>query len=993
MLMKKDRLSHALVVVIFLATMSTAFVPAFAAANTGYATLTPFEHFTLSVYCLFNPSDSACHAPLVIPLPSNNVVATSAAVSSPPSPSLPSTTLQSTTTTKTTIVAPQTITKYLTIQAPPVIQSAITSGVSEQELTQKLAALQGEIRSSPQQAPVTFGGMFGGPSESDVTSLQNQINTVVAAQPVPKTIPSLLYKETGDDPGYYALAVQGNYAYAMINTSGNTIFNIYDISNPSAPVIKGSATGTNPGPESIYVSGKYAYVAGFTDVRIFDVSNPTSPTLVSDTGVCFFTTHVVVQGKYMYVGCTVGGGVLSTYDISNPASPTIVSSVSRSTPGFANVDLYHFALQGNYIYSGRATYYSSSPGLDVINISNPYSPQEVGSTTAITGASRDTVVSGNYAYVLDLSPSSEKIDIVDVSNPTNPTLINTISPSTPGFAGITINDYQSIAVSGNKLYVPNGGFGKLVVIDVTNPLSPILISSTVSGASSDYSADSYIAVAGNVAYIAAGGNASHNGSFASIDISNLADPANTTTNTTTPFNGQITGDLFLTGNITSLGALTANTGLFTNGLGVFSSTTAPALTVGGTSIFTGQVGIGTTTPYATLSVVGSNVATTTLALRPIASQTANILDIFNPSGALTSVIGANGNFGIGTTTPPSTLTVSGSACISKGSGATAPCSTTAGTITANVFNTASADLAEDYTTTDSSITAGTIVSVDPNNDSSVIKATSGSSVMGVVSTQPGVLLGGGNASTSVPVALAGRVPVKFSSENGALNRGDSLTISKTHAGVAMKADEGDPVIGTALENISSSGTVLVFVRPAFATVDSNITNATSTANIQLTSSDPITLLAEAISSTLNWIGQKVVAVEGIFHHIQTDTINVAQGIQMTSPDGTTYCVTVANGGGFNNTAGTCGSPTPAQAPTINIQLASSTDATTTDQSNQNIASTTPLISTTTPETPGDISVVSTSTPFTPTQSEHTQASSTPVAPPVTTAPASSTSPS
>jgi hypothetical protein len=76
------------------------------------------------------------------------------------------------------------------------------------------------------------------------------------------------------------------------------------------------------------------------------------------------------------------------------------------------------------------------------------------------------------------------------------------------------------------------------------------------------------------------------------------------------------------------------------------------------------VGIGTTTPYAQLSITSGNAATTTLALRPASSQTANILDIYNSSGVLTSVINASGNVGIGTTSPWRTFSVAGTAAFS-----------------------------------------------------------------------------------------------------------------------------------------------------------------------------------------------------------------------------------------------------------------------------------------------------------------------------------------
>ena len=74
----------------------------------------------------------------------------------------------------------------------------------------------------------------------------------------------------------------------------------------------------------------------------------------------------------------------------------------------------------------------------------------------------------------------------------------------------------------------------------------------------------------------------------------------------------------------------------------------------------GRVGIGTSTPYAQLSLAGATAATTTLAIRPASGQTANIMDIYNGSGVLTTVLTSAGNLGIGTTTPPNKLTVENS---------------------------------------------------------------------------------------------------------------------------------------------------------------------------------------------------------------------------------------------------------------------------------------------------------------------------------------------
>ncbi|MCH7883347.1 hypothetical protein IIA95_02950, partial [Patescibacteria group bacterium] len=74
---------------------------------------------------------------------------------------------------------------------------------------------------------------------------------------------------------------------------------------------------------------------------------------------------------------------------------------------------------------------------------------------------------------------------------------------------------------------------------------------------------------------------------------------------------------------------------------------------------TNRAGIGTTTPYAKLSIDSGAVATTTLALRPFTSQTANIIDIYDTSATpvLTSVFTSANFLGIGTTSPTEQLSV------------------------------------------------------------------------------------------------------------------------------------------------------------------------------------------------------------------------------------------------------------------------------------------------------------------------------------------------
>jgi len=132
------------------------------------------------------------------------------------------------------------------------------------------------------------------------------------------------------------------------------------------------------------------------------------------------------------------------------------------------------------------------------------------------------------------------------------------------------------------------------------------------------------------------------------------------------------------------------------------------------------------------------------------------------------------------------------------------------------------DIAEHMPAADD-ITAGDVVVIDPNQNERVIKSykANAPTVAGVISTAPAMLIG--QADSPSPLALAGRVPVKVSAENGAIQRGDLLTTAAT-AGHAMKATpvlvNGIPfyqpgtIIGKAMGELETGvGTIIVLIMP------------------------------------------------------------------------------------------------------------------------------------------------------------------------------------
>ncbi len=183
----------------------------------------------------------------------------------------------------------------------------------------------------------------------------------------------------------------------------------------------------------------------------------------------------------------------------------------------------------------------------------------------------------------------------------------------------------------------------------------------------------------------------------------------------------------------------------------------------------------------------------------------------------------NTGVNIGTTTvlyssniPDYSLVIgNGALCVDNGGDNCDDSVRSAGIVHSTGVDVTNVDVAENYPTKDETLTLGEIVMLDIENPVFVSKyensgASSTQVLLGVVSTAPGLLLGGfGNdqfdGEMKVPIALVGRVPVKVTDENGAIEIGDRIAPSAT-AGAGMKATAGMPSVGIALEAFGTSGT-------------------------------------------------------------------------------------------------------------------------------------------------------------------------------------------
>ena len=170
---------------------------------------------------------------------------------------------------------------------------------------------------------------------------------------------------------------------------------------------------------------------------------------------------------------------------------------------------------------------------------------------------------------------------------------------------------------------------------------------------------------------------------------------------------------------------------------------------------------------------------------------------------------SNGNVGIGTINPQSPLDVNGNVNVTGNA-------TVSGNIAAKYQ-----DIAE-WTSARTELPSGTVVSLDTLQPNSVLASNKAydTRVAGVVSAQPGVILGVGGPNR-VLVATTGRVKVRVNANRYPIKIGDLLVTSNT-PGVAMKSEpfhlygrtmhRPGTIIGKALEPLSTGeGTILVLL--------------------------------------------------------------------------------------------------------------------------------------------------------------------------------------
>jgi len=272
------------------------------------------------------------------------------------------------------------------------------------------------------------------------------------------------------------ITVDGNYLYSL----GYCILTAYDLTDPELPVELGSIGSCNNSQfSSLAARNGRVYIGDLSSVVVVNATNPQA--MAFEDWLAMPTSFAMDwQGEFVYLA-TESGLVIVRDDPEGPrrigsyhspyfypkqifAQDNRLVLIGDDVRIISTLDPLHFDLLSVYQpaqsiqdadASGNFLYLVQGGLLHIVDVNDPYAPQETGIYTGTDGIAIDYVtLVGSYAYAF----TQGETEILDISNPAQPSLV------------AKTNMYGKIVLSGN-LGIEVGGS----IWDLQDPTAPIKI--------------------------------------------------------------------------------------------------------------------------------------------------------------------------------------------------------------------------------------------------------------------------------------------------------------------------------------------------------------------------------------------------------------------------------------------------------------------------------------------------------------------------------------
>jgi hypothetical protein len=341
---------------------------------------------------------------------------------------------------------------------------------------------------------------------------------------------------------------------AFVLGYGGTLYAV-DISDPTAPSLRGQIPAGGIAPAIFTTLGRYVYAGEYFNFIYLDIVNATNPdsmwkvhTAWPLAPLCGTTTDsLLLMGS---------GGVLRVYDIRNPLLPEVVGNfyTADNVSGIVVRDSVAYLASGNSVYSVDI----SDPARPRMrSVVSPMAPVGSNATSMITESDKRVLASYNVGvFLIDASNpdslrgrayfptggSAERIClkdslaliasgqaglwIVDVSDPSRPRSMSNMQTGGSSFDVVASGNYAYFV--NYPVYSESDPMRGLWIADVSNPLRPTIVSHYVGIVHYTGSGPNRIAKSGDLVFICQLPSMGNDSVLEIIDVSNVAEPERVT---------------------------------------------------------------------------------------------------------------------------------------------------------------------------------------------------------------------------------------------------------------------------------------------------------------------------------------------------------------------------------------------------------------------------------------------------------------------------------
>lgn len=207
--------------------------------------------------------------------------------------------------------------------------------------------------------------------------------------------------------------VQVSQSTLVVTCAFNILF--YSLNEPNAPELIANFDSPSYVINSVYLENDRIYMLGGNrDFKIYDATDLSSLELISEINVNDVTGPTLKKsGDIVYFQQQYEKVVL--INVANEAAPEVASEVLKD----GNSILYSAKIEGNTLYMGRGV------GLQIVDISDPYSPslieyREVDTDIGSLDSFYSIDIDGNMLYAFSILG---RVYSADLTNPLNPTFV------------------------------------------------------------------------------------------------------------------------------------------------------------------------------------------------------------------------------------------------------------------------------------------------------------------------------------------------------------------------------------------------------------------------------------------------------------------------------------------------------------------------------------------------------------------------------------------